>query len=173
MEFTKERLGAVIIISAVIITAGLYVFLYSPLINELRKAASSYAAAEVKILETQKLIASLETADARGGLISEQGVSSAIDELTKESKARNINFISLTPKRIEEMHGVQYGILPIEIAAESTYKEMGMFLGSLSDLKKSLVTVKEFILTPDSKDQAKLITRFRLNMYLSKQKNAN
>ena len=49
---------------------------------------------------------------------------------------------------------------------ESKYDNLGIFLGLIDDLEKSLVTVKSFNIIPDKKDPVRLKTKVVVNVYL-------
>jgi len=168
MELTKERLIIVISAGLVIITLGLYLSLYSPLINKLRKAHLECRRLETEVLWVREAIESLRLKAPKGKLITEEDVSRAIDELTKKGRSEGINFISITPKQTEEpKQPLPYKILPIELEIESKYEDLGIFLGSLDELENCVVTVRNFNITPTEEGALKLKTRLVINMYLS------
>ncbi len=165
MELTKERLIIIICSVVVILVLGLYLFLYSPLISKLKSADLECKTIEADVFQARDRITSSGIGDTKKGLIIEEDVSFAIDELTKQGKLKSINFISMTSKNIEKGEP-QYKILPIEMEIESTYEELGTFLCSLEELKKSLVTVRSFNITSNEKDPTRLETKLVVNMYL-------
>src|SRR3989338_6324783 len=123
MELTKGRLKIIISAGLAIIALGLYFFLYSPLMNKLRRAHSECKRLETELLQAREAIGSLRIEAPKGKLISEEDVSWAIDDLTKNGKLAKVNFISITPKQTEEeKQSPSYKILPIEIEMESTYE---------------------------------------------------
>ena len=168
VELTQERL--IIIISAVVIAAalGTYIVFYAPLIRDLRMKRLECKSAENEVLECRNIIES----SGKGGrmLITEEDVSYAIDELARQGKFKGVNFISMNPKKIEKKDkNSQYKILPVEIEINSTYEELGVFLGSLDDLEKGLVKVKSFDITADKEDPSKLTTDLVAEIYMSGQ----
>ncbi len=168
MELTKERLNIVISAGLAIIALGLYLFLYSPLINKLRKAHSECKRLETEVLQAREAIDFLRIKAPKGKLITEEDVSWAIDDLTKNGKLAKVNFISITPKQIEEpKQALSYKILPIELEVESTYEDLGIFLGSLDELENCVITVKNFNITPTEEGAKELKTKLMLNLYLS------
>lgn len=168
MEFTRQRLIMIITAAILIIAVGLYIFLYGPLISRLRVMRLECKTIEADVLQTRSRLASIETIDIKKGLIKEEEISFAIDELTRQGKLEGVNFVSMTPKEIEKREDAPYNILPIEIEIESTYEKLGIFLGSLDKLERCLVTVRNFNITPDKEDPAKLKTKLTVNMCLSK-----
>jgi Tfp pilus assembly protein PilO len=168
MELTKGRLIIVISTGLAIIALGLYLFLYSPLINKLRRAHSECRRLETEVLKAREAIASLRTKAPKGKLITEEDVSWAIEDLTKNGKLAKVNFISITPKQTEEAkQSTAYKILPIEIEMESAYEDLGIFLGLLDELESCIVTVINFNITPAEKGATKVKTKMVVNMYLS------
>lgn len=168
MELTKERLNIIISSGLAIIALGLYLFLYGPLMNKLRRAHSECKRLETEVLRAREAIGSLRTKAPKGKLIAEEDVSWAIDDLTQNGKLAKVNFISITPKQAEEAKPPPaYKILPIEIEIESTYEDLGIFLGLLDELESCIATVINFNVTPAEKGATKVKTRMAVNIYLS------
>jgi len=71
-------------------------------------------------------------------------VSVAINEIMEVGTSLNIDFFSTNPEQIQKIVGSNYPTLPIRMELQSTYKNFGVFLGSLESLNKSIVTVKRF-----------------------------
>lgn len=170
MEFTRERLRIIIVGTILAVLFGPYLFLYRPLINRCRQEGAKCMSAEEKVLLAREAITNfLNQNISEKHLISEEDVSLAIDELTKQARSNGINFVSITPGQIKKAENYPCKVLPIEMETESTYKGLGIFLGSADDLEKSLVTVRDFSLTSHKKDAGKLTTRLVINMHLSGQ----
>ena len=168
MELTKERLAAIIIAGALIIILGLYLVLYRPLTRKLNQEYRKYKTIEVALHETHQTIINLKKARLKKSFITEEGISLAINELTKEGRLKGIDFISITPQKIEELKSLPlYKILPIEMEIKSSYNDLGIFLGSLDYLQKSLIVVKSFEIIANKKDLRELQTKLVLNMYLT------
>lgn len=170
MELTKEKLIGIIVGGVVIVGFGLYLFLYGPLITRLKTAHLECKTLELDTLQAQSKTISLKTTDVRKGLLAEEDISLAIDELTRQGKLKDINFISMTPKEIKESEDFLFKILPIKTEIESTYKGIGRFLGSLEGLEKSLVVVRDFNITPDEGNPIMLKTKLTVDMYLVESK---
>ncbi len=177
IELTQERL--IIVLAAAIIAAALalYFIFYAPLLRNLMTARLKCIAAENELLECCNIVESAKEMGGARVLISEEDASLAIRALTEHGgsaeneKLKGINFISISPKEIKEDKGAQYKILPVEMEIESTYEKLGVFLGALDELEKTLVTIKSFDITPDKKDSSKLTTDLAVEIYLSGNKN--
>ena len=167
VEIIRERFLAVMCGAAIVIGVGLYVFLYRPLIVRLGGSSMECRAIEKEALDMREAIAVLKTKEKKKGLIAEEEVSGAVEELTREGKSMGVNFASITQKDLT-ISEEEYIECPIEIDAEAGYKALGLFMGSLDNLEKSLVTVERVSMKPDSENPAKLNARMLINIYLSK-----
>ncbi|MBI5145384.1 MAG: type 4a pilus biogenesis protein PilO [Candidatus Omnitrophica bacterium] len=182
MEITKDKLIKIIAGTVVIVVIGTYLFLYRPLMSKLKKQHSECRAIESEVEQAQEAITTLKKKDKKT-LLNEADVSVAIDELTKQAKSKGLNLISITPKQVNPVrellsgsgafsNGVKekealYKILPIEMEMESTYEDLGIFLGSLDKLEKSLATIDSFSVISDKERSLNLKTKLVVNMYLA------
>ena len=73
----------------------------------------------------------------------------------------------MSPQKIQKKNGTEYKILPVTMQIESTFKTLGIFMGSLDDLEKSLVRIKSFDINPDKDKPKVLITDLVVDIYLS------
>lgn len=165
IELTQERLTIVVIAIIVIAILGIYLIFFTPLISKLRTERLESRSIESNVLECRNIIES--SGKGERTLITEEDVSQAIDELTKHGKFKGVNFISMKPKKIEKKEDSQFKILPVEIELESTYENLGVFLGSLDDLEKGLIKVRSFDITADKEDPSKLTTDLIAEIYIS------
>ena len=171
MEFTRQRIIVIIIGIIIIIITGLYIFLYGPLMSKLRTAYLECCAIEADADQARQSTVSVKKGDIKRGLIKEEEISFAIDELTKQGKLEGVNFISMTPGEIEKSKA-PYAILPIKIEAESSYEKLGTFLGTLDELERSLVTIRSFKITPTKENPSELRAELVVNMYITGEKDA-
>jgi len=167
IELTQEKsIIAIVAIIAVIALAAYLVF-YAPLMKELKVQYRECRSVENDVLVCRNIIGSAGKVYGERILMSEKDISRAIDELTKHGKSQGINFLSIRPEDIREEKGSQYKVLPIEMEIESTYEQLGEFLGSLDELEKGLVRVESFEIFPDRKDASNLITELVVDVYFS------
>lgn len=164
MRLPGKKSIIVIIAVAAIVATGIYVIIYRPLIRALKKESLKYKTLEAEVLGARRIIDSVKTEGLRESILTEKDISLAINELTEYGKSKRIDFISITPKEAEKE--TSYKILPIQMEIKSTYQDLGIFLGRLGELKKSLITVRNFDAAPDKAEPAKLRTALVLNMYL-------
>lgn len=170
MELTKEKIIIAVVSGVIIIGFGLYLFLYGPLINKLRIAHLDCRMLEEEVLQVQNKTIILKTSETRKDFLPEEDVSLAIDELTKIGKSQGLNFISMIPEEIRESEVSFCKVLPITMEIESAYRSLGRFLGSLSELEKSLGVVSNFKITPVEKNPTMLKTKLSVDMYLVESK---
>lgn len=168
-ELTKKRLiiaaaGAIALFILVI-----YVIFYAPLIREAGKKCLECKSIEGRLLEARDIIecaGGAHTAQEMA-MITEADVSWAIDELTKYCGLMEINIISMKPLEIINGEEPRYRILPIEMRIDSQCQKFAAFIGSLAGLKKGVIKVKSFDLTPDEEDNRSLKANLTLDMYLA------
>jgi len=161
-----------IVLSAGLAVAGivLYLNLYAPLLTRFRTQGEACRLAEAEVTEARDLIAAFKAKEIEKTLIQEPQVSETLEEVTRTGNQVGITFASVTPHTPEEGEG--HRVLPIEMELESSYEGLGQFLGELDDLKGSLITVRDFIITPKSEDPLKLTARLSLNLYLAEAEHA-
>ncbi len=169
MKITGKK--PILIGSGVLLAAFFYAVFYAPLAGKLHQAALRCFALEKEAAAVRSAAASLKSsgAAASGGrmLLSENEISSAIEELSRAGKMHKVRFSSITPREASADTRSGYRALPVEIEAESGYQELGIFLGDLENLPKGLVTVESFDLAPDSRNPSLFKSRLGLNLYLS------
>lgn len=165
MEITKDKLIKIISGALAIVAIGTYLFLYRPLISKLKKQHLECRTIESEANQAQETIAALKKKDKKT-ILNEAGVSVAIDELTRQAKSKGINLISITPRQIKEKDA-HYKILPIEMEIESTYEDLGVFLGALDKLEKCVVTIESFNTATERVEASKLKTKLIIDMYLA------
>ena len=167
LELTKERLTLLAAGGVFLAGLGIYSIIYQPLLRQLKIQGSTAKTMENELAEARSLINTAKTQGGEERLIKEEEVSRAIDELTREGKLKGINFISMTPRPTEKSADFRFQILPLEIETESTYEALGLFLGSLDDLKGSLMTVASFNAASQRQEPSKLRAKLNLRLYLS------
>ncbi|MBL7068366.1 MAG: type 4a pilus biogenesis protein PilO [Candidatus Omnitrophica bacterium] len=173
MRLEKDKLKMIIAGTSLICALGIYLFLYKPLVIDLKKAYRESRNWEIKVLDARGFIESVKITRAKSTVLAEEDISLAIDELTRFGRLKNVNYISMTPKEGRKKKHLHYQILPIEIETESTYEDLGEFLGSLDELEHSLITVDSFRITPhkakeisDEGDLSNIKSKLVINMYL-------
>lgn len=168
MEMAKQRLIAVVSASVVIFCVGLYLFLYRPLKVKLIASRLQAAVIEKDLLEMRRVVDYFEENPVRRVMITEAGLSLAMDEITQDARQKGIGLISIIPAqqpRKSEPGG--HKILSVDIEAESTYADFGIFLGALDEIKNSVVTVEGFSVCSHEDSAVNLHSKLMLNIYLS------
>lgn len=166
IELIKQQLVIIVSVAAAIALLGVYLILFMPLINKLKLLHLECRGIETGISQARDVINSLKLKELNKELVSEADVSLAIEELTKERKAKGINFISLTPKQIEKQEEL-YKMLPVDLELEASYVMLGDFLGKLDDLNRSLVLIRKFNIVSNKLNPKMLTVRLSLDMYFS------
>ena len=145
----------------------LYVFVYRSLGSELRTHGAACRAAETTAEAARGEASILREGGLGSRLIPESEVTLAINELTRRGRLLGIQFISVTPSEAGPPEGRPYRILPLEMEIDSRYEKLAVFLGTLEELEKGLVTVGSFTATSESKDETRVRTKLVLNLHLT------
>lgn len=159
-----------IIILAIFGGVALFFFVFiGPLRGRIRSVNH-----ELRLVEEQLAVSRVDVESARklqfnGPLLSRDEISRAMDEITKIGKAFNINFFSISPRDPEDIKDSASQRLPVFIESESEYKDFGLFLGALADLKESIVTIRSFKMTRDEAILPQLRSKLVIDLYLKGQ----
>ncbi|NQU95201.1 MAG: type 4a pilus biogenesis protein PilO [Candidatus Omnitrophica bacterium] len=167
IEITPEKKIIAIITAVLVLAITIYVIFFAPLFVKLKIKFSEYMAIEHEVRQYRSIIESAGKVYSERTLQSEEDVSRSIDELAKHGKVKDVKFISINPEKVVRKEDTQYKVLPVEMELESTYAGLGVFLGSLDDLEKTLVKVKSFNISHDKNDPTKFITDLEVEVYLS------
>lgn len=163
VEIGKGQLT--VAVSAGIVLLVMYIFLFGPLMKEVKAKSSAYKALSGEVCAARGLIESAGKITDERDLLTEKEVLPAIDELTKHGKSMKINFESIRPREVMQDENSGCRILPVDLAIEGNDAQMAMFMGSLDDLRKSLIIVNSFDIIPDRNDPSKLKATITINMY--------
>lgn len=165
MNFPGNRRLLGIGLGLLALGAVLYLRIYAPLLSRLHSRGDACRLAEAEVSEARDLITAFKAKEIEKTLIPESQVSEALEEVTRQGNQAGVTFLSVTPRSPEEGDGCR--VLPIEMELGSSYEALGQFLGDLDDLKGSLITVRDFSVTPKGADSAELAARLALNFYLT------
>lgn len=170
IKYVKEN-PLVTAMAAVLIAAILvYLVIFVPVIRQLQVKYTECRVMESQIADAQNLIAYADKIDSscRGRvLVSERDAAQGLDEFTAHAKSLGVNFISMKPGDIIMKEGGVYKILPVELEIKTTGKQLVDFMGSIDELKKVIVTVDSFNITPDKEMRDELDVDMVINIYLS------
>ncbi len=148
----------------------LYLSLYAPLIHQLRVQGGACRLAEFEVNQARNVIQAFKAREIEKSLLSDAQVSETLEQITRHGNEIGVTFLVVTSHTPEEKEN--YRILPIDMELESAYESLGQFLGDLDDLKGSLITVKDFVVTSKKDDPLKLDTRLSLDLYLTEASHA-
>jgi Tfp pilus assembly protein PilO len=163
IKLTKKNKIVLGVGVSLVIVLLIYSAMQIPLMKDLKVKTSEYKALEADVTGAKRIIGALKIENKMGALASGKDVLLAIDELTELGKKQGIRFVSITPS---EPKGEELSeAVTVNIEMVSTYKDMGVFLGSLDNLEKSLVTVSGFAMRPTERDPDKLKSALTLNMH--------
>lgn len=144
-----------------------FAFLIRPLSGRVHLKEEELRVVEQKLEEGREMIKVAGRWGQAGTLLRKEEISLAMDEITKAGQSFDVSFVSISPREAEAVPGVPCRRLPIEIDVKSRYQDLGMFLGSLEKLKKSVVTVRQFVLSRDEIQPSSVNARVLVDIYLN------
>ena len=173
MDMNKQKIVIIGGVSAAALMLLAYLFLYQPLMAQLRNAYLEFREYDQGLQDAYDVIAAAKKIDSKKifiterALITEEDISTAIAALTEQKKLHNVNFVSITPGDVEKQSDPRFKVLPVSLKTESTFRDLGIFLGILDDLEEGVVTVRSFRILPNKHNPAKLESDIVLNLYLA------
>jgi len=170
MKFIRANQTIGIIVAVAVIISLVYCIFFFPRMTELRAKYLDCKLCESQAVDARNLIQAVSKLDKESGarvLISEKEASSGIDEFAKYSKSLGISFLSMKPGNIIAPEGMPYKVLPIEMEIEAAGEQFVKFVGSIDELKKAIVTIQSFDITPNKDDGRRLKVDMVIDIYLS------
>lgn len=149
--------------SVVILVAIIFI---GPLAGNVRLAGERLRVLEQELDTVHRTLEKGRGIPLKGRLLAREEVSSVMDEITKQGKAFNINFLSITPLEIEKTDHPAYQRLPIGMEIESQYKDLGLFLGVMEDSTEGIVAVKKFAIRREESILPRVRSNLTLDVYL-------
>jgi len=169
-KILKEKQAAVLAISAVLVLALVYGIVFAPITHRLRLKYQECRTCENQVRDARNIIGIGHDIDKEYGsrtLISERQAAVGIEDFTRSAKSLGINFISIKPQNVIKQENALCKILPVGLSFEASGEQFVKFLASIDELKKAIVTVKSFDITPDKNDRRQLKINMVINIYLS------
>ncbi len=165
-----KRNHQLIIILAILGGVVLFFFVFmGPLWGRVRSVNRELRLVEEQLAVSRVDVESVRKLQFKGPLLSRDEISRAMDEITKIGKAFNISFFSISPRDPEDIKDSASQRLPVFIESESEYKDFGLFLVALTDLKESIVTVRDFKMTRDEAILPLIRSKLVIDLYLKGQ----
>ena len=163
LQFDKKFLP--LAIGAVVVVMVFLLFI-KPLFGKVSAISARAKALDDELRDARAALARGSRLNHEKQLLARNEVSRAINEITNLGNSLNINFLSTNPQRIEVAQGSQYPTLPIQMEVQSTYKDLGIFLGTLETTSKNVVTVKTFSIDRNQEILPEIQTEIVFELYL-------
>ena len=90
-----------------------------------------------------------------------------MDRITQEAKSCLLDIKSAAQKEIRAIED-GYQVLPLQLEIESSFEQLGVFLGRLESLEDGLVSVESFQILGPERLGPKVSAFLSLNLYLQK-----
>ena len=147
---------AVIIGSGALLILLLLFGVYGPLVPQLENKGKELSGLTPQVYAAKAEILSAQKAYPESFYLpTQKELSWVMDEVTETGKGLGIDFRSIHPEAIQKDPS-GYSFMPVEMKLESSYKELGQFIGALRTLKKGFVMVERFEIARDEKNSPKL-----------------
>ncbi|MFA5117251.1 MAG: type 4a pilus biogenesis protein PilO [Candidatus Omnitrophota bacterium] len=165
-EFIQRRMALIISIAAALAVIVIHAVFYGPLIKKITLSSLENKALEKYLESARYAIEQTGISGVKRALITEDEVSIAIAELTRHGKLKGVTFISIKPGEITSGPQWFYKILPLEIIMAAPEQKFAGFLGSLADLKNSVIKVKSFEAALNTEGENRLKVNMVLELYI-------
>jgi Tfp pilus assembly protein PilO len=169
-KFVKENPAAVYIASGLLAVAVIYLIVFSPIIKKLGVKYTECRSCESQLWDVRNTIDYASDLDKTVGsrvLISEKEASAGMEELAKFGKSLGITFSQIRPGNINQNEGTAYKVLPIDINMHATGDQFIKFMGSVDELKKAIIRINSFNITPEKDNRSMLDIAMTVEIYLS------
>lgn len=140
---------------------------YLPLMGRFKSVYFECRTCENEVLEARNIIESVGKNTSDRTLMTEKEVLFAMDEFVKQGKAKGVNFIFIKPRDAHEVQGAPYKTMPIDMEIEGPDENLSEFIGSLDELKKAVVKIKSFEITPNADNRTRLTAKVTIDVYIT------
>jgi Tfp pilus assembly protein PilO len=161
----KEKVILGVVGGVIGLALGAYGFVYRPLELELVRQKAEMQSVETRAARAHEAVVSVGKEGVRAIAATEKEALLVIDELTREGKARGVNFAAITPKPFEAASDPHFKILPVELVLESRFEDLGNFLGTFENLKRTFATAPHFRVVYDERNPGKVRAEVLAHLY--------
>jgi len=167
IKFTPQKVALAICGAIALIALEADAVFYLPLLGRFKSAYLECRSLENQVLDARNIIDSVGNNTSDRTLLTEKEVLFAIDEFVNQGKVKGINFVSIKPRDAQEVQGAPYKTMPIDMEVEGPDEKVSEFMGSLDELKKAVVKIKSFEITPKADDRARITAKITIDVYIT------
>lgn len=164
----KKSLGtrrfAVLVLGMFLALAFLTSLVYLPLWKNLQAKSFDYRQEQERLKQIKQEAVLGDKIKAKL-ITSEDEIPQALDEMVRKARALGISFESMKRKDLLTLDK-NYKILPISIEASVEFQGLAEFLGSLENLRRSVIVVNQLDISRDKELLPRLRANIELGMYL-------
>ena len=165
MYLIREKKNVWILLAGLAIAVLLLV--YMPLLAQVRKKDQELGGLIRQLSASGSELSGL-SGDAGGKkIVGEVEASALVDRITQEAKSCLLDIKSAAQKEIRAIED-GYHVLPLQLEIESSFEQLGVFLGRLDSLEDGLVSVDSFQILGAERLGPKVSAFLSLNLYLQK-----
>ena len=155
-----------VVVAGAVLAAAMFLVFIRPIYAKAKSIAQEVKALNHELRDVRGALERSSRLNQKKHLLTRNEVSRAINEITNLGTALHINFLSTSPQRIEKQEGSKYPVLPIHFEVQSTYSDLGIFLGALEKSTTSVVTVHEFSIDRRQEILPEIYTELVVYLYL-------
>lgn len=92
-------------------------------------------------------------------------------EIADLGNAHSITFLSMVNQDKSESSYKMISTLPIDLETQSTYKQLGLFMGGLDELRQGIILIDSFQIVMDTQEPDKVKAKIHIHICLKKEGN--
>ncbi len=104
-------------------------------------------------------------------LIALQGTPMVMEEIAALGNTHSIIFLLMASQEKSKSSYKKIHTLPIDLETQSTYQQLGLFMGGLNRLRRGIVLVDSFQIIQDMQEPGKVKTKMHMHICLKKEGN--
>ena len=102
-------------------------------------------------------------------LVTLNDAAKVMEEIVALGNTQAITFLSMARQDKNKSSYKKIDTLPVDLETQSTYKQLGLFMGALNDLLKGIVLVETFQIVRDGQAPDKVRSKMHIHICLKKE----
>ena len=101
-------------------------------------------------------------------LVALNDAATVMEEISALGNTHSIIFLSMARQDKSKSAYKKIDTLPVDLETQSTYKQLGFFMGALNDLRRGIVLIDSFQITRDAQEPGKVRSKMHMHICLKK-----
>lgn len=170
LKVINERMSLVLA-TALLGSALISVFVLWPMARHLQDLDQQGRLMAQDIKRINGLIKTTEDIRLGPQLIAIKDVSLVMDEITALGDTHAINFLSVVSQERTKSLYKKISTQPIDLETRSSYRQLGLFMNGLNDLRRGIVLVESFQVVSNEQSPQAVKAKMRLHICLKEKNN--